>query len=309
MGLKSWPSVNNSHDMIKITIAVLILVSSAASSYYSFVGLTKPNTLLPYSKAKMPRLGIQLLSLLLGIGGVLLLFPQTFVLGGILLILHSSITIVCYAILKDWRGGFFEFLFMQLPVFLLWVGYPLWVLDSDQKSLNERKTESHLVYIDNKAHGFEDKEEEKPVDLEIVKQKRRRRHYKNETEILRQIGKLQISTYEPDGHQLLALGPEIETIPDLGVDKTAISKVASNATDEAASNAGHIMLDYQDDYYPYAQEPIVKINNSCYEKRVDNGGTIKNKKCSKVRWLPTCRHTVEKQVHSAIYPPTTATAP
>ena len=115
--------------MIKIIAALLTLISSTASIYYSFGGVIKPESALVYNKAQMSHLGIQLLSLFLGIGGLLLLFPQTFKIGGIMLIIHSLTTIICYMVIKDWKGGFFEFLFLQIPVFIVWAGYPVWVLE------------------------------------------------------------------------------------------------------------------------------------------------------------------------------------
>ena len=115
--------------MIKIISSILILFSSVASIYYMFVGIIKPETTLVYNKANISHLGIQLLSLFLGIGGMLLLFPQTFKLGGVLLVLHSLITIICFIVIKDWKGGIFELLFLQIPIFMLWAGYPLSVLE------------------------------------------------------------------------------------------------------------------------------------------------------------------------------------
>lgn len=111
--------------MIKIISVALILISLIGATYYSFVGVMKPETTGVYNKANMPHLGIQLLSVFLGIGGVLLLFPQTFRLGGTFLIIHSLITIICFIIIKDWKGGTLEFLLLLIPVFLLWGGYPL----------------------------------------------------------------------------------------------------------------------------------------------------------------------------------------
>ena len=89
----------------------------------------KPDTALLYIKAGMPGLGIRLLSLFLGIGGLLLLFPQTFKVGGAFLITHSLITVICYIITKDLKGGLGEFVFLQIPIFLVWAGYPLTVLE------------------------------------------------------------------------------------------------------------------------------------------------------------------------------------
>jgi hypothetical protein len=117
------------HNMIEIITAALIAVSVAASVYYLYAGLMNPETLMPFAKVNIPRWSMQLLSVLLGIGGLLLLFPQTFVPGGILLTIHSIITIICYIILKDWKGGFFELLFLQIPIFILWAGYPLSLLE------------------------------------------------------------------------------------------------------------------------------------------------------------------------------------
>jgi len=114
---------------MKIIIAILILFSSAASIYYSFDGVIKPETALVYNKAHISRLAIQLLSLFLGVGGVLLLFPQTFKLGGTFLITHSLITIVCFILIRDWKGVFGEFIFLQIPILLVWSDYPLRVLE------------------------------------------------------------------------------------------------------------------------------------------------------------------------------------
>ncbi len=113
---------------MKIISTLLIFISLAASLYYAFAGLIKPETALVYNKAHIPPWGIQLWAFTLGVSGILLLFPQTFKPAGVLMILNSLFTIVCFIIVKDWRGGFFEFVFLQIPVFLLWAGYPVSVL-------------------------------------------------------------------------------------------------------------------------------------------------------------------------------------
>lgn len=115
--------------MIKIIVAILILISSVASVYYAVSGIINPETASIYNKSNVPRSGIRLLSLFLGIGGVFLLFPQTFIIGGVMLIIHSLITIFCFIITKDWRGGLFELIFLQIPVFIVWEGYPMSVLE------------------------------------------------------------------------------------------------------------------------------------------------------------------------------------
>jgi hypothetical protein len=115
--------------MIKIISTILIIVASVASIYNSYVWVKKPETGLLYIKAGFSRLAIQLLSLLLGIGGLLLLFPQTFKVGGAILIIHSFTTLISYAITKDWKGGLREFVLFQIPVFLLWADYPLEILE------------------------------------------------------------------------------------------------------------------------------------------------------------------------------------
>jgi hypothetical protein len=115
--------------MINVLSTVLILISSIASVYHSYIWVMKPETALLYVKANMPYIGIELLSMLLGIGGVLLLFPYTFKIGGAFLITHSLITIICYIITKDLKGGVGEFILLQIPIFLVWAGYPLTVLE------------------------------------------------------------------------------------------------------------------------------------------------------------------------------------
>ena len=123
--------------MIKIVVVVLILISSLASIFYAYNGVIKPETALVYNKANLSPSEIQLLSLFLGIGGVLLLFQQTFKLGGTMLAIHSLITIICFVMIKDWKGGFFEFIFLQIPVFILWAGYPAWVLENIRSLLTK----------------------------------------------------------------------------------------------------------------------------------------------------------------------------
>ncbi len=115
--------------MVKIISVILILVSAGASMSYSIAGLLKPETTVVYNKANMSHLGIQMLSLFLGVGGLLLIFPQTFKFGGAMLIVHSALTILCFILIRDWRGGAFEFLFLQIPVFILWAGYPFSVVE------------------------------------------------------------------------------------------------------------------------------------------------------------------------------------
>lgn len=115
--------------MIKIITAILIIVASLASIYNSYVWVKNPETGLLYIKSNFSPLAIQMLSLFLGIGGLLLLFPQTFKVGATFLIIHSLTTLICYAITKDWKGGLREFILFQIPIFLFWAGYPLTVLD------------------------------------------------------------------------------------------------------------------------------------------------------------------------------------
>jgi hypothetical protein len=110
--------------MIKIISTILIIVASVASIYNSYVWVKKPESGLLYVKANFSRSGIQFLSLLLGVGGLLLLFPQTFKVGATFLIIHSLTTLICYAITKDLKGGLREFILFHIPVFLFWADYP-----------------------------------------------------------------------------------------------------------------------------------------------------------------------------------------
>ena len=216
-----------------IITTVLILFSSIAAIYYSYIGLTKPDTLSPYNKAKMPRLGIQLLSLLLGAGGLLLLFPQTIVFGAALLMIHSLSTIVCYVILKDWKGAFFEFLFLQIPVFLIWAGHPLSVIESKKKSLITPKTEMCLAHNDGLVNGFAVRANEKPFKQEAIKQhyhKRQKRNYKNH---LQQCVEFQISNLGNNSLPSISIESG-EAVADFGINsilegtETVLNKPEAN---------------------------------------------------------------------------------
>lgn len=121
---------------MKTLSTILILISFTASLYYLFVGIMKPETVAIYNNANIPRWGIQLWALVLGISGILLVMPSTFKIAGILLILGSLFTIVCFVITKDFKGGALEFVFLQIPIFLLWAGYPIEVLDKVKNWIN-----------------------------------------------------------------------------------------------------------------------------------------------------------------------------
>jgi transposase len=81
--------------------------------------------------------------------------------------------------------------------------------NSKKNNFNARKIERHLAYIDNKlneynkAIEFADDENQKLIQLEILKQNRRKRQYQNYTAILEQTGEVQISTSDPDSRQLI----------------------------------------------------------------------------------------------------------
>jgi hypothetical protein len=69
---------------VRTTSAMLVLVSLTASMYYLVVGLTQSESMAVYSRANIPVWGIRAWAVLLGAGGVLLIFPSTFRLGHIL---------------------------------------------------------------------------------------------------------------------------------------------------------------------------------------------------------------------------------
>jgi transposase len=85
--------------------------------------------------------------------------------------------------------------------------------NSKKNNFNERKIERHLEYIDNKLDEYNkalevaDDENKKRIELEILKQNRRKRQYQNYTEILQQTGEDQISTSDPDSRQLITKLP------------------------------------------------------------------------------------------------------
>lgn len=81
--------------------------------------------------------------------------------------------------------------------------------NSKKNNFNARKIERHLAYIDNKLNEYNialelaDDENKKIIQLEILKQNRRKRQYQNYTAILEQTGEVQISTSDPDSRQLI----------------------------------------------------------------------------------------------------------
>lgn len=81
--------------------------------------------------------------------------------------------------------------------------------NSKKNNFNARKIERHLAYIDNKLNEYNkalevaDDENKKVIELEILKQNRRKRQYQHYTAILEQTGEVQISTSDPDSRQLI----------------------------------------------------------------------------------------------------------
>lgn len=81
--------------------------------------------------------------------------------------------------------------------------------NSKKNNFNPRKIERHLEYIDNKLSQYNkalelaDDENKKLIQLEILKQNRRKRQYQNYSAILEQTGDVQISTSDPDSRQLI----------------------------------------------------------------------------------------------------------
>ncbi len=114
---------------MKILSGVLTLISLTASLYYFISGLTRPENMAVYRSANVPVWGIRMSAVLLGAGGMLLLFPLTYRLATSLLVMHSMFTIVCFVIAKDWRGGLVESLLLMVPVFLFRAGYPVFALE------------------------------------------------------------------------------------------------------------------------------------------------------------------------------------
>jgi len=68
-----------------------------------------------------------------------ILLPQTFRFGGVLLIAHSSITVGCFALMQDWKGGLLEFAFLQIPIVMVVHGYPSLVLQGRWCSTRSRR--------------------------------------------------------------------------------------------------------------------------------------------------------------------------
>jgi hypothetical protein len=113
---------------VKTVSTILIVICLIASLYYLVVGLVKPETVVVYNNANIPLWGIRLWAFIGGVGGVLLLFPQTFKFAGSLMILNSMFTIACFVVIRDLKGGVIEFVLLQIPIFILWGGYPWSIL-------------------------------------------------------------------------------------------------------------------------------------------------------------------------------------
>jgi len=81
--------------------------------------------------------------------------------------------------------------------------------NSKKNNFNEKKIERHLAYIDNKLNEYNtaletaDEENKKLIELEILKQNRRKRQYNALSDQLKETGEVQISTSDPDSRQLI----------------------------------------------------------------------------------------------------------
>ena len=122
--------------------------------------------------------------------------------------------------------------------------------NSKKNNFNERKIERHLAYIDNKldeynkALEFADEENKKLIELEILKQNRRKRQYQNYTEILEQTGAVQISTSDPDSRQLITRNNITEVAYNIQtvVDAKHNLPIDYKVTNENDSKAMGVML-------------------------------------------------------------------
>jgi hypothetical protein len=114
---------------MKTITVVLAVVSVLASAYYLFAGMTEPESMAVYSRANIPPWGIRASAALLGAAGMLLLFPTTFRLATLLMVIHSLFTVACFVIADDWRGASTESVLLLIPVYLFRVGYPMFALE------------------------------------------------------------------------------------------------------------------------------------------------------------------------------------
>lgn len=81
--------------------------------------------------------------------------------------------------------------------------------NSKKNNFNAKKIERHLAYIDNKLNEYNsaletaDQENKKLIELEILKQNRRKRQYQALSIQLQETGEVQISVSDPDSRQLI----------------------------------------------------------------------------------------------------------
>lgn len=81
--------------------------------------------------------------------------------------------------------------------------------NSKKNNFNQKKIERHIAYIDNKLEEYnrnlanEDGDEKEKIKLEIEKQNKRREHYIDIDNQLKQSGEAQVSTSDPESRQMI----------------------------------------------------------------------------------------------------------
>ena len=81
--------------------------------------------------------------------------------------------------------------------------------NSKKNNFNQKKIERHIAYIDNKLEEYnrqlsdEDGDEKQKIKLEIEKQNKRREHYIDIDNQLKQSGEAQVSTSDPESRQMI----------------------------------------------------------------------------------------------------------
>jgi transposase len=108
--------------------------------------------------------------------------------------------------------------------------------NSKKNNFNEKKIERHIDYIDNKLDQYNkalelaDEENKKIIELEILKQNRRKRQYQSYTNQIKETREVQISTSDPDSRQMIT--------------RNSITEVAYNV--QSVVDAKHnIPIDYK----------------------------------------------------------------
>lgn len=116
--------------VIKIISSILLLFTAYMSIKHGWQGLTaKPDDTGPaaelFSKIKLSQVTLKVFAVLTLISGILILAPQTFVLGNILNAALILFLLIQFLLVKEFKPALIEIPFLLIPLVLIWLKHPL----------------------------------------------------------------------------------------------------------------------------------------------------------------------------------------